>query len=852
MKNQSILLSLLTLAVVFPTFLSADQEEDAAIESYLTKLQINDVLAVHLEQSLKRTPPKEQLAVARKLVDIYAAQLGDTTVKDADRAEVSLRVDDIVKRFPQANTPKLQGMLLDAEFRRGEMLVTEWFNDRRDLELKSNARQVLAGVSPKLADLQQQLDSQIEALHKQEVEEQDSRKLDQLAAEIRSLSAIANMTAYNLGWSHYYWGICETGGKRANALDVARKAFRDLIAILDSESYESLKPETLGMESAYISRSMLGLCQTEVALGNLADGRRCYELAHTQVTPPAIRDLAPSLFLLGMINAEKYNEAEAFATTHIETFTGNVSQGKANFCLVLIFAGFKSAAKAKVVKNLGELGVQGAARLQLFPLLATYVASGDITIDKDSGFYLQWISGQQKFQKAEATKDKAGYTDAAKTLELALTKPAARTDLASQAMCRYMLGNAYYRLEEFEKAVDQYELVAPALKTVNDKVALEAATQACAASYKLAKKDERFVDSAVAAFERVKRDFPESKLAGEADRYIADLKKESLDPMESIASWEKIPAGDPKYLTALYEIARLRSKVWREAGKSEKSKRKNEALDAIDAYSRNAVSVEPPGRQLAALMFAAEIYDRSGDVEDFHKTLAAAEKLESDFGLTGGSVPQLHAYQLNIAKKKGDADAVARHATWLAENAVGTPYELSGLIFLAKQADDQVASATQANRTPRLQQAKKVYERIVRLLGQSADQVRANKNARTANSKLAALEFDLGDHEAAARRLTILLAAYPTNTDYLRRAGEAQFLAENYEASLEHWRKLLAGLPSTSEGWYEAKYHQMAIIARTDLESARKVYQQFEVLHPDIPYPELGRKFAALKSRIGA
>lgn len=832
--------------------LLADQaEEDAAIEEYLSQLRINDILAVHLEETLERTPAKDSLAVAKKLVDIYAAQLSDTSVKEADRKLVSVRVDDLVKRFPKANTPRLQGMLLEAEFRRGEKLITDWFNDRKNSQLKASAQKILASVSPKIEALNEQLQAEIDALHKKEVEEQDNKKLDKLAGEIRTLSAISNMNAYNLAWSNYYWGLCETGAKRTAALNTARDAFRDLVGILKSETYDSLKPETVGLESAYISRSMLGLSQTEVALGNVAAGRRCYELVATQVTPPAIRDLAPSLFLLGLINAERFTDAEKFAASQLETFTGSASQGKANFCLVLIFAGFKAAEPTATTKSLGRLGVEGAARLQLFPLLSRYVASGDITIDEDSGFYLQWIAGQQQFQKAEETKSKEGYTQAAATLELALKRPDARTDLASRALCRYMLGNSYYRLNQFEKAVNQYELVTPALKNVNDKIALEAATQACAASYKLAKSDERFVDTAVAAFERIKRDFPESKLASESDRYIADLKKKSLDPLESIASWEKIEPTDTKYSTALYEIARLRSKIWREAGKTEKPKRKGEAIKAITKYLTEATKAAPT-EKIAVLMFAAEIYDRSGDAESFQATINQAAKLESDFGVTGGSVPQLHAYQLNIAKKAGDADAIDKHANYLAEKGAGTPYELSGLIYLAQQADKQLAAATDANRKDRLEKAKGVYQRIVRVLGQSPEQVGSNKNARTANSKLAALEFDSGDYEAAANRLEVLLQAYPKNTAYLRRTGIAQFKAKNYQAALPHFRTLLNGLPPTSEGWYEAKYHQLAILARTDLETARKVYEQFVVLHPKIPFPALTERFAALKNEIGS
>lgn len=833
--------------------LLADQaEEDAAVESYLNRIGLRDVLALHLEQSLERTAKSGQLAIAKKIADIYAAQMADNEIEDGQRALVSSRVAALVDRFPEANTPKLQAMLLEADFHRAEAIMTEWFNNRQDASLRSQAEKILAGVAPKFADLKSRLEAEIETLREQEATEQDDKKLDALDRDIQRLGSLGNMATYNLAWTSYYLGVCQTGPEAAAQFATARASFRELLGLVEADKYSELDPALIGLESSYISRSMIGLAQTELGLGNIADGKACYELVRSNSAPPMIRDLAPSLYLLGLVNAEQYNEAVAFASQHIETFTGNPSQGKANFCLVLIFAGLKSGVQADAVTQLGQLGIVGAAKLRMFALLGRHIAAGDIKIKDDSGFYLQWIQGQQQFEKAERENSDAGFKEAAVTLERALKQPEAKRDLASAANCRNLLGKCFYRLKEYEKAVEQFELVAPALKGVNDEVALGAAWNACVAAYQLAQSEPRFVDTAVAALQRVKRDFPESDQARKADGLIAGLKKGAVDPLESIASWKRVDPSDPKYATALFEISRLRHQIWRSSkGKTPEPAKRKEALAAIDEFLTKAPGASPALR-LSGTIFAAEISYASGDTKAFQDHLNEAARLETEFGLTGGSAPQLHYYQLKVAQKAKDNAAIDRHARYLAENAAGTPYELQGLIILAKKTDQRLADATPDTRTARLEEAREMYRRIARQVGQSSQHMAKNKNARAANSKLAGYEFELGDYKVAAQRLRLLLEAFPKNQDYLRRAGVAMHRAKEYEAALGPWRTLLNGLPSGSEDWFEAKYHQLDILSHTDPTGARKVYAQFKLLHPKIPFASLREKFAEIDAKLGS
>ena len=93
-----------------------------------------------------------------------------------------------------------------------------------------------------------------------------------------------------------------------------------------------------------------------------------------------------------------------------------------------------------------------------------------------------------------------------------------------------------------------------------------------------------------------------------------------------------------------------------------------------------------------------------------------------------------------------------------------------------------------------------------------------------------------------------MLAAFPKDRDYLQRAAKAQFELRNYERSLAHWSTLIRGLTAGEDDWYEAKYHQIACLTKTDKPTAGKVYRQFKLLYPELggnawrgKFEEIGR-----------
>jgi tetratricopeptide (TPR) repeat protein len=190
-------------------------------------------------------------------------------------------------------------------------------------------------------------------------------------------------------------------------------------------------------------------------------------------------------------------------------------------------------------------------------------------------------------------------------------------------------------------------------------------------------------------------------------------------------------------------------------------------------------------------------------------------------------------------------------ANWIADNGAGSPYELPALVIVARQADDSVAAADDASKKARQAEAAEIYARLAALVGESPEAIAGVKNALAVNSKLAHYDESLGRWKEAATRLDKIVAALPSDKKYLRRAGIAHFQAGEYAPALDQWRKLLGGVESGSEEWFEAKYHQLACLTKTDRASAVKVWKQFKLLFPQVKSAAWKDKFAALEADLG-
>jgi hypothetical protein len=535
--------------------------------------------------------------------------------------------------------------------------------------------------------------------------------------------------------------------------------------------------------------------------------------------------------------------------------TSPATSGKVSFCSSLARAVFGGAPELQMQRQLGLMGIVGLVKLRQNTLARQILDEFQIQPDDQAGFYLTWVQGQQLFEQAEQSKTQDAYQAAAATLEKAVAGADSESDSGSVGSCQNQLAWSYYRLNRLEDAARMFEKAAAARKAAGDSGAPDAAWMAFVAYQQLAKDQPRFVSSAITTLSQLQRDFPEHEYARRAAYYLGKLRSRAATPAETIASLEKVPSDSPTYLAARFDICQLLYEEARKVGPTEMPKRLTNVTQAVDTYLQAARTPGDPSELTRTVRAALFVVDLALASQPSAEALASryldlARPLAAKLPETQPAAAEFHYRAFQVAQKTGNGGALQTHASWLAEKARGSSYELAGLVTAAKSVDEEIKAAGDRTTPAQLEKAHQLYARLSELLGDSPEAIQRDKNARVAASKAAQYAQARGLHAEAARRLEALLAATAAegtkNRDYLRRAAIAHFDAQQFDQALPHWRTLLAGLSKGSAEWFEAKYYQLACLSRTDPAAYTQVRDQFRLLYPQVPAP-WGAKLAELR-----
>ncbi|MCA9122935.1 MAG: hypothetical protein H6822_06780 [Planctomycetaceae bacterium] len=840
--NSSILPACLVAFVLLPVC-AHSATEDERLEEFLTRLGLVELQTVHLEQVLAaESDDANRTSLARRLADVYASQLLAYSDEATKYEAVVQKINALLEKVPSAKTPLLEVMLLQADYYRAEGRVGKWIADRSDATSRADAQQILDRIAPELNRLQTELNAKQERLIEElnAIEDDDQSALKE--KELSRLQAIVGRASYFAAWSSYYRGLT----KNTSAdYEVALAIFRQVLGV--TGNYDDIDAEYLGLESIWRSRSLVGLALTEAALDHTAESDRCFELLNHASVPPQLRDQAEYWRLQSLLNVERYAKAYEFASQQIAAFEGTATQGQVSFCVALIQTAYAGgSASSEEARRLGALGLGGLIKLGQRGTAKQLMAKYEIVLDEDAGFYLRWLQGQQQFEHAEETKSDEEYALAAATLTQALRDPLANNDLASAGQCRSQLAWCLYRQGKYDAAGRDFQLAAERLIAARDKYAIDSAWMGFVAFQAASKSAPRFRDAAIDMLNLIKREFPTHEYAKRADYYIGKM-RQNTSPTETLHSLEQVTPDAPDYLSALYEIATILYSQWVKATADEKGQITERLFEATDKYLAMSKRESDKSRLVRAANQATNVAlnGTAVKIDAAAKYLAHASSLAPSLPDSNSAKAEYHFHAMQLAIKQGDSLQDRLHADWLVKNAAGSRYELAAIIVMARTMDNKVETT---NRREDIEEAFTLYQRLVTLLGDSPDAIRASKNAQVANSKLASYAARLGRHDVAAQRMEHLLAASdgPPNKSYLRRAGLASFAAENYDAALAHWRVLVRGLPKGSDEWFEAKYYQLACLLKVDDAKGRIAYDQFKLLYPDLGTPAWRDKFEAL------
>ncbi len=825
--------------------------DNQRMEQFLARLGLPELQITHLEQSLASPTDRQQdQQQARKLADLYAERLMAHSDDKPRYQDTLQRITALLEKHPQANTTALQVMLLQADYNRAESLIASWISEPQETAPRDEARDILIRITPQLVAHQTELNKTVEALFTQMDELPDGDLLQTKELELRRVQGIAARATYFAAWSNYYLGLVTGATSGAEPYRQARTIFLHLLGF-DDQLPDDVEAKWLGLESIWRARAVIGLGLSLAACGDLDASERCFELLGDTSVPPEIKEQAPYWYVRALLNAGQRERAAKYARQKINYFQPPPTQGKVSLCVALVRAGFgaETTARNQQLRQLGDLGLNGLARLGQLSAINTLIEKFKIKPDANSGFVLLWAAGQQQFAAAEKSKQAADYQTAANTLLKATKSPDAKRLAGPAARSRYTLGWCYYRLNQFEQAAREFSNAFPGLHESKDSLAVESAWMAFAAYRKLAESEPRFATAAADAEKRLQRNFPKHAYAQRASYEMTKLLEKS-DPDAMIKQLESIAPDDKNYAMARYDLCLLLYRLWTaERGDRQKGTARLEALrQAVRTYLSATDDHADSKRSLkACLLVANAALHQTPPQPDTAKTvLAQAAQFVSQLPDADPQVVEYHYRLLELAAAEGNTAQRQQRAKWIADHADGSPYERAALVIVANALDRQVRSASGSDRETLNRQAYSVYQRLADLLDTGEGQLAASKNAQVALSRLAHYALEVGQPAEAAAFLDRLVKIRPRDRRYLQRAAKAHSQVGQFAQALPHWRTLLSGLPSGSEAWYEAKYYQLEALARTNKERARKVYKQFKLLHPKLGGTAWQTKFTNL------
>ncbi len=851
----------LPLSFAFAVLLAAPVLADEAVrlDRYLQRLGLSDLRLLFQEEELAAAPDeKTKAARAKTLSDLYSQRLLEAAEEPQRFAELVLRVERLLRDYPAVDSPQLRVMLLQAEYQRAETEALAWIDDPADETHRTAARTILEQLTPQLARRRQELSQALTELQTRfdAVEaptagpsSKDTHSAAALEQELGQLQMVLARALFFEGWSNFFFGLVESSHEQSLPhFAAAEQAFATLLEVNTEEKLE-LQPDTLGLESVWRARSLLGLAAAFSATGKEGLAKECFVALTHPTTVAGVRETALYWHLLALVGSQRLPEAKELAASEFRNFSAGSPVGKLPACVLLVRSGWGNPKASRELEQLAQLGLEGLAKLKQYEALSSLVAKYRPTPKPSDGFYALWGKGRLAFADAEKSKQAADFSAAAAWFTSALELPVANDDPLAAAQCRYSLAWCHYRQTEYEAALRLFRQAATQLKTLGDESAVQSAWMVFTCHQQLfaQSKEERHKNEALEALLNLKRDYPTSSQANQADLMLARLNAQGDSPEAALKTLSSVPSNSPNYLAARFELCQVRHRLWSQTRGAEKETLAKELPRDAETYLAAVPQSEGTRRLRVALLAIDALLAGENPAWDAAEKLAArvtsaAKSLADNDSLA----PEWHYRQLQFAQQNKQSTTITQEADWLTKHAAGSAYELPALVVVARGADEAFQAASPADQAARRREAIAAYARLVQLWGESPEILASKKNALIANSKLAQYEFDSGQFEKAAARLEKIVAAYPSDRKYLRRAGLASVQSGNFAQALPHWDKLTAGSDSASEGWYEAKYYQLLCLTKSDPAAAKKVWRQFQLLHPEIKSSTWKEKFATL------
>lgn len=852
------------------------------IERYLSDRGLRELLALHLNDRLKKTEGPERLALADRLGTIYVDLL-DNAKTAPDRAHWEGLGQELLKQVPEADSFNLRLNLAKARYLQAEDVAEKHRLRLVTPEDRQEAERALRTVNATFTDIGGKLNKKVDQLERKESRDEDVPNLRADLSEARRLRSLAY---YYAGWSNYYTAFL-TG--KPNTAEQALNDFGWLLNASGGRAASVDRAPASLLRYEHVARAAIGTALAESVRGHDDTALRWLDAIEAADGAPDV--IVKQLFgrrLVVYAAAKRWADVEQAVRRHREPGGGKGVQplevGEARLLAVLTLEALdqptppRSKELAQVLADIAltDLITQGEVR-HVQDLVSKY---GSAPLAGD-GFIVQYVRGLQAYERARAAHTKAGenieepsasdavvnlYRGAAATLENAATAADAGRFADEKSNATLLRGLATFYAGDLSQAADRFEQAFQAAGAAGGKRAEDSLWMAIVAL------DKAVDGGATTMKERLARlgslylqKYPKTDRA--AKLLLRQAASGIISEEKAVEILLGVEKSSPLYETARRQAASLLYTIYRRARGNDKdfaALRFAEVSDEILRIDRQRLaSVKDAEAKEVATQVVARVRQTLDAVlgmaaPDLERADKALEILDSVVAQAGYDMSKLddeityRRFQIAVARSRSDEitktlDKLHAIKGPFADRADRLMYNRALAMVKAPDASVDALKAVVAHGLRVMEQFGKAGEAL------KDPSIYALHNAvADAAARVYRQARDTQMRDIAVRIDKPLLMVGNAPIQVLRRYAELGEAAGDQAGALDCWRTLMAGAGTTSPVWFEARYQSMRLLLAVDAQKARDAMAQYKVLHPDFGPEPWGPMLRELDGKMGS
>ena len=874
---RAVIVAALSSLVTAPTASAQIQHtlQRESIDSYLDRHGLHDLLVVHLEEELRQALGEDRLPIAERLAELYS-ELFDQAANATQRREWEERSLALRDRVPEIDTPVLRINLAKARYMRAESVAERYRLRAATHEEMLEARRSMHEVAASLTDELQDFQADIRRIESQRIDPRDTLATANVAKALKDLDALASQAAYYAGWALYYEAWLTVGER-----EVTPALFmfgRILEGDVVEPSLDLLPQSLLGYE--HIARSALGSALCFALGGRTSTALDWLDVIDSSMTHIAVQEQMPS-YRLAVLFDEVHTDARASRPIRLQPIRDHIEStqaadrmtpGFARLAAVLALETVELTSGNPEARLLASEAVTWLSDMGELRQVLEIAEQFDLALLGRNSFAISYVLALRAHERAreahghdEPTHDSV-IVDLYLVAHRQLLQTANRRDAedfqSAASNARLLAAWSLYFAARFEAAAKAFQSVAAEL----DRKQREVAWWMYVVSFERLHRDSRSSESEESlrqALDEYLGHFPSSARSGRV-RYrlvMLDGEHATLSRVEQLL---QIPLDSDAYHAAQRAAEQMLYALFHRARSIERIDLGHRYLDTAlpmlaDSTRRLFAGAADTDEQRLFLLLSRRTLDvmLARGIARVSEARRILDRLQSagSSGLAdiSGLANELGYRDFQIALLTGRVEEAAEtcHRLW-DEDPAGTYTVVATRELLTWFAQEEPGVNAVASQLEIRQQILTLGERLL----ESSEEQPSVSDATTellmvtlaeAAHALAKARIDEEtNREKATRWYGILLEQRPSNYMVLKANAELAEERGDDAQALAHWREALGKLGPTDSRWFESKFNLIRILMRTDVDHAREVLAQHELLHPGYGPSPWGERIAEL------